>query len=66
MTKALSVVLNILLFVVVIWIADKVGNWAETFASPGNEWIYYTFALVAVILVGFPLVMSAVAKLLRR
>jgi hypothetical protein len=66
MTKTLSVVLNILLFIAVIWIADKAGNWAETFASPGNEWIYYAFPLVAVILVGFPLVMSVVGKLLGR
>jgi hypothetical protein len=50
----------------VIGIADRAGNWAETFASPGNEWIYYTFTLVAVILVGFPLAMSVVGKLLGR
>jgi hypothetical protein len=66
MTKTFSVVLNILLFIAVIWIADKAGNWAETFASPGNEWIYYAFPLVAVILVGFPSVMSVVGKLLGR
>jgi hypothetical protein len=39
MTKTLSVVLNLLLFIAVIGIADRAGNWAETLASPGNEWI---------------------------
>ena len=52
MIRLILGLLDIVLTVAVIWIAHRTGKWAEQFADPGYELIYYLGALVAVLVAG--------------